>query len=277
MQERLQKLLARAGVASRRGAEALIRQGRVTVNGRTVAELGTRADPERDRVAVDGRPISCEPLTYILLHKPRGVVSTARDPRGRPTVVDLVGGAGVRLYPVGRLDYDSSGLLLLTNDGELAHALTHPRHQVEKVYRVRVKGHPSAADLDRLRRGVPLDDGVTAPASVREVGRGEGGGAWLEMAIREGRNRQVRRMLAAVGHEVTALIRIREGGLSLGRLRPGAYRPLTRTEVARLYRAAGLSRDVALPRDAPSHGISDSAGTPAAGRRSTDRSGERRR
>ncbi len=240
--------MARAGVASRRRAEDLIRRGRVTVNGQVVTDPGVKADPRRDRVAVDGRLLRCEPLTYILLHKPKGVISTARDPRGRRTVLDLVAGAGVRLYPVGRLDHDSSGLLLLTNDGFLAHALMHPSHRVDKVYHVRVKGRPTPADLERLRRGVRLSDGLTAPAKVRELKR-EGGDTWLEVTIHEGRNRQVRRMLAAVGYDVAALIRIREGGLSLGCLRPGEHRFLTPSEVARLYRAAGLEREPVPPRE----------------------------
>lgn len=239
MEERLQKLLARAGIASRRRAEELIGRGRVTVNGRVVRGMGCKADPGRDRIEVDGRPIRFEPLTYILLHKPKGVVSTARDPQGRTTVLDLVPDAGVRLYPVGRLDYDSSGLLLLTNDGRLAHALMHPRHRVEKVYEVKILGRPSASALEHLRRGVMLADGMAAPALVRVL-RHEGDATWLEVAIREGRNRQVRRMLAAVGHEVLELKRVREGDLLLGDLRPGCHRRLSPAEVERLYRSAGL-------------------------------------
>lgn len=232
--ERLQKVLARAGVASRRRAEELIRAGRVTVNGAVTTEPGTRVDPRRDEVRVDGRLLrGPEPLVYIALHKPAGVVSTARDPRGRRTVLDLVPDLGVRLYPVGRLDYDSSGLILLTNDGDLALRLTHPRHGAEKVYRVRVEGHPDAAALDRLRRGVRLSDGVTAPAKVREVGR-DAAGSTLEVVLREGRNRQLRRMCAAVGHPVHALVRVGEAGLALGDLPPGAWRRLTEAEVARL-------------------------------------------
>ncbi len=231
--ERLQKVLARAGVASRRRAEELIRAGRVTVNGRVVTELGARVDPERDVVRVDGRPVRREPPTYILLHKPVGVVSTTRDPQGRRTVLDLLPDLGVRLYPVGRLDYDSSGLLLLTNDGELAHRLTHPRFGVEKVYRVRVQGHPSEDDLERLRRGVRLAEGPTAPARVRVLRR-DADGTWLEVALREGRNRQVRRMLAALGYGVRALVRVREGPLALRGLQPGQWRHLSDQEVRRL-------------------------------------------
>lgn len=232
--ERLQKVLAHAGVASRRRAEDLIRAGRVTVNGAVVTELGTRVDPSRDEVRVDGRPLrGAESRVYVLLHKPAGVVSTARDPQGRRTVLDLLPDLGVRLYPVGRLDYDSSGLILLTNDGALALRLTHPRYGAEKVYRVQVEGHPSPAALDRLRRGMRLSDGMTAPARVREVAR-DAAGSTLEVVLREGRNRQVRRMFAAVGHPVRALVRVGEAGLTLGDLPPGAWRRLTEEEVARL-------------------------------------------
>lgn len=237
--ERLQRFLARAGVASRRCAEELIRAGRVTVNGAVVRALGTRVDPDRDEVRVDGRPVRPQRLVYILLHKPAGVVSTVRDPQGRKTVLDLVPDLGVRLFPVGRLDYDSTGLLLLTNDGELAHRLTHPRFGAEKVYRVRVEGHPDEAELARLRSGVRLAEGVTAPARVRVLGH-DREGTWLEVALREGRNRQVRRMLAVLGYRVRALARVREGPLRLGALPPGAWRHLTAAEVRRL-------RDTYLP------------------------------
>lgn len=233
--ERLQKVLAAAGVASRRRAEEIIRQGRVTVNGQVVAEMGLRVDPERDDVRLDGRRVKAEPLVYIMLHKPPGYVCTARDPQGRPTVMDLVRDIGPRVYPVGRLDYSSSGLLLLTNDGPLSFTLTHPRHRVEKVYRVRVGGHPSAVALARLRQGVRLSDGMTAPARVRQLSRA-GDDTWLEITLREGRNRQVRRMLATVGYQAEELIRVREGDLTMGNLAPGAYRHLTEGEVTRLRR-----------------------------------------
>lgn len=238
--ERLQKVLAASGVASRRRAEEIIRQGRVTVNGRVVVEMGFRVDPERDDVCVDGQKLTPERLAYILLHKPRGYVCTARDPQGRPTVLDLVRDAGARVYPVGRLDYDSSGLLLLTNDGPLSFALTHPRHRVEKTYRVRVAGRLSAATFDRLRQGVRLSDGMTAPARVRELSR-VGDDSWLEIVLCEGRNRQVRRMLAAVGHQVKELVRVRVGDLTLGNLPPGAFRHLSEAEVARLLRPTRMA------------------------------------
>lgn len=218
----------------------MIREGRITVNGRVVTGMGSRVDPEKDEVRVDGRPVRAERFRYLLLHKPRGYVSTVRDPAGRRTVMDLLPNElDVRLYPVGRLDYDSSGLLLLTNDGELSHRLTHPSYQVEKVYRVRVKGKPSPDDLERLRRGVRLSDGPTAPARVRLLD-GSLGDTVLQIGIREGRNRQVRRMLAAVGHEVKELRRVGEGVLSLGNLHPGAHRFLAPDEAAGLRRSVGL-------------------------------------
>lgn len=237
--ERLQKVLARAGVASRRGAEDLIRQGRVRVNGRPVTEMGVQVDPARDRVVVDGRPLAAERLTYILLHKPVGVISSARDPKGRRTVLDLVPDAGVRLYPVGRLDYDTSGLILLTNDGELAHALTHPSRGVPKTYRALVQGRPDGSALELLTRGVALEDGLTAPARVRLLS-GNRTSAWLDITIHEGRNHQVRRMLEAVGHPVKSLTRVVMGALRLGDLPPGEHRPLKPVEIASLYDAAGL-------------------------------------
>jgi 23S rRNA pseudouridine2605 synthase len=235
--ERLQKYLARAGVASRRASEELIVAGRVAVNGRVVRELGTTVDPDRDRVAVDGRPV--RPVarhTYILLHKPRGVVSTASDPAGRETVVDLVPSAA-RLYPVGRLDYDSEGLLILTDDGDLTLALTHPRHEVEKEYHALLDRPLPDDALDRLRRGVPLDGRPTAPATIERAWR-DGPREWLRVTIREGRNRQVRRMIEAVGGRVLRLVRSRIGPIALDDdLAPGAWRRLTEQEVGRLREA----------------------------------------
>jgi pseudouridine synthase len=236
---RLQKLLSAAGVASRRAAEALISDGRVTVNGRTVLELGTRADPAHDDVRVDGRRVrTAVRLRYILLNKPAGFVSTRADPQRRRTVLDLVRGVPGYLYPVGRLDYDSEGLLILTNDGDLAAGLSHPRHGIEKVYEAVVRGAPDARALERLRRGIVLDGRRTAPAVVRlrrtfTVGRGREG-AILEIALREGRNRQVRRMCEAVGHPVERLTRVRVGPLSDRRLKPGTWRDLTEAEVRAL-------------------------------------------
>ncbi len=237
--QRLQKVLAQAGVASRRACEELIRQGRVQVNGQMVTELGTKVDPNRDEISVDGTPISGPAKkVYLLLNKPPGYISTVHDPWGRPTVLDLIPHRG-RLYPVGRLDAESEGLLLLTNDGELTHRLTHPRYGHEKEYLVLVKGHPTEAVLSRLRRGVNLEEGRTAPAEVSRVSRKEGleippDTTWLRMVLHEGRKRQIRRMCAAVGHPVRRLIRVRLGPLRLGALKPGQWRPLTERELDEL-------------------------------------------
>ena len=232
---RLAKYLAHAGVASRRGAEAMIGEGRVTLAGEIVLDPARDVD-ERCALAVDGRSVSGveQPVVY-LVNKPLGVLSTAHDPHGRPTVVSLLAGDSRRLYPVGRLDADSSGLILLTNDGALAQRLTHPSFEVPKTYRVRVAGGPvSESALAKLREGVRLEDGMTAPAQVRRVGQGV-----LEVTIHEGRNRQVRRMCEAVGHPVVALERVAFGRLKLGELAPGASRRLNETELARLRGGPG--------------------------------------
>ena len=233
---RLNAYLARAGVASRRGADELIKAGRVRVNGRP-GELNTFVE-RGDRVEVDGRPVSEQPLAYVLLHKPAGVVTTARDPQGRPTVVDLVR-LEARVVPVGRLDADTTGALLLTNDGPLAHRLAHPRYGVEKVYRVDVEGEPSDEALRRLAEGVDLEDGRTAPARARRLAP-----ARLELTLHEGRKHQVKRMCEAVGHPVRRLHRTRYAGLSADDLPPGAFRELTDREVAGLRAsvAGGESR-----------------------------------
>jgi len=223
---RLNAFLARAGVASRRGADELIKAGRVRVNGEP-GQLNTFVQ-SRDRVEVDGGRVELQPLAYVLLHKPAGAVTTARDPQGRRTVVDLVDHAG-RLVPVGRLDADTTGALLLTNDGELAHRLAHPRYEVEKVYEAEVEGEPSAEALERLRAGVELEDGHTNPARVRRLGPSS-----VELAIHEGRKHQVKRMLAAVGHPVTSLHRSVYAGLRLEGLEPGAWRELEPFEVDQL-------------------------------------------
>ena len=238
--ERLQKILSAAGVASRRAAEDLIRAGRVTVNGAVVRELGQRADPGIDAIAVDGDPIRVGARRTIVLHKPRGIVSTLSDPEGRPTVATLVGTAD-RLYPVGRLDVNSTGLLLLTNDGTLAAALLHPRHAVPRVYEVKVRGTPGDDALTRLRRGVRLEDGKTAPARVRVVEKLPTK-TWLEVTVHEGRSHLVRRLCAAVGHPVEKLARVRLGPLALGALPIGAWRDLTPGELGALAAAAGLTR-----------------------------------
>jgi 23S rRNA pseudouridine2605 synthase len=223
---RLNAYLARAGVASRRGADELIRAGRVTVNGE-VAGLATFVQ-SRDVVEVDGERVRLEPLTYVLLHKPAGVVTTARDPEGRPTVVDLVGHER-RIVPVGRLDWDTTGALLLTNDGPLAHRLMHPRYEVDKVYEADVEGDPSDETIERLAGGVELNDGPTAPARVRRLGPSR-----LEVVLHEGRKHQVKRMCEAVGHPVRRLHRSVYAGLTLDGLAPREWRELTADEVAAL-------------------------------------------
>jgi 23S rRNA pseudouridine2605 synthase len=223
---RLNAWLARAGIASRRGADELIKAGRVTVNGEP-GRLNTFVQAH-DRVELDGRPLAKQTLAYVLLHKPAGVVTTASDPQGRPTVVGLVGHR-VRVVPVGRLDADTTGALLLTNDGELAHRLAHPSHEVDKVYVAEVEGDPSRAALERLERGVDLDDGRSAPARARRLGPGR-----VELTIHEGRKHQVKRMLAAVGHPVRRLHRSSYAGLTLEGLEPGAWRELEPSEVERL-------------------------------------------
>ncbi|HVT77319.1 MAG TPA: pseudouridine synthase [Acidimicrobiales bacterium] len=231
--ERLQKTLARLGFGSRRVCEDLIEDGRVTVNGE-VAILGRRIDLEHDAVAVDGVPVGVRPdLVYYLLHKPAGVVTTAADTHGRATVIDLVP-AEPRVFPVGRLDMDTEGLLLLTNDGELAHRLTHPSFGVEKEYLAHVEGTPNASVLTRLRKGVELDDGMTAPAKVAQLDP-----SLLRIVIHEGRNRQVRRMCEAVGHPVIRLVRTRIGPVTDTKLKAGEWRPLTNEEVIALSRSVG--------------------------------------
>jgi pseudouridine synthase len=261
MAERLQKILSAAGIASRRTAESLIAQGRVSVNGVTVTELGTKADPGADEIRVDGRRVKGVPhRRYILLYKPRGYITTRSDPGRRPTVIDLLTKGGVReyVYPVGRLDYDSEGLLLLTSDGEFAARLTHPRHGVEREYEVRVRGVPDAHDLDRLSRGISLEGRRTAAATVelKKVIEAESGSqALLSFVIREGRNRQVRNMCDAIGHPVVRLRRVRIGPIADDHIRPGEFRDLSSREIAVLRRV--------------------SAGAPAGG--STTAAGARRR
>ncbi len=234
--ERLQKYMARAGVASRRKCEELILAGRVTVNGQTVKELGVRIH-SGDIVVCDGRTVTPEPLEYYLVNKPAGVISAVSDGRGRPTVTGLVP-SRQRLFPIGRLDRDTTGLLILTNDGRLAHQLMHPRFEVDKVYRVEVKGKVTAADLKRLRTGIRLDDGVTTPAAARLVSAGDAGSI-IELTIHEGRKRQVRRMMEALGHPVTRLHRCRYATLTDTGLRVGDYRALDRDEVAELEKISG--------------------------------------
>ena len=235
---RLAKYLAHAGVASRRAATKIVRSGRVAVDGDVVADPA-RQVTEGDAVTLDGEPVGGpEPRVVLMVNKPAGVVSTAHDPQGRPTVTELAD-ADARLYPVGRLDAETTGLILLTNDGELAHRLTHPRYEVPKAYRAQVASAPVGdRALRALRAGVDLEDGITAPAKVRRAGRGA-----LEIVIHEGRKRQVRRMCEAVGHPVRHIERVRLGPLELGDLPPGAHRRLKPDELAALRRAAGLAPD----------------------------------
>ena len=277
MEQRLQKILSQAGVASRRAAERLIADGRVTLNGKTVSEMGTKADAETDDIRVDGRRLRApERKRYILLNKPAGYVSTRSDPQRRRTVIDLLAGVREYVYPVGRLDYDTEGLLLLTNDGDLAARLTHPRHGVERCYEARVAGMPDADALRQLREGIPLDGRRTLPADAtllnarrdagpkdpqpregrpkglqpragapREGARREG---VVQLTIREGRNRQVRRMLEAVGHPVRELTRTRIGPLTDRRLKPGAWRDLTAEEITTLRALANRPAPTRPPR-----------------------------
>jgi 23S rRNA pseudouridine2605 synthase len=245
MPVRLQKVLSKAGVASRRASEKLIREGRVEVNGQRVTEMGVQVDPQRDVIVVDGRRVQiAEKRRYILLYKPRGCLSVLEDDRGRRAVRDLVPNAQ-GLHPAGRLDYNSEGLLLLTDDGELTQRLTHPRYEHEKEYLVLVRGEPSVEVLRALRSGIQLEDGRAAPARVGRVERTQWGHApqgqvWLRFVLREGRKRQIRRMCDAVDLEVRRLVRVRIESITLGDLEVGKYRTLTDGEVRRLRRAAGL-------------------------------------
>jgi pseudouridine synthase len=244
--ERLQKILSQAGIASRRASEQLMLEGRVTVNGTPVRELGTKADPAHDDIRVDGRRVRLpERHRYLLLNKPRGYVTTRSDPQRRPTVIDLLTGVRDYVFPVGRLDYDSEGLLILTNDGGLAAQLTHPRYHVARVYEVRVLGVPDAHDLNRLAKGVIVDDRKTGSSDVRllsDVRRGserrDAAQATLLITVREGRNRQVRKMCEAIGHPVTHLKRVGIGPIRDARLKPGQWRELRADEIERLRKAA---------------------------------------
>ena len=255
MADRLQKILSAAGVASRRTAETLIAQGRVTVNGKTVTELGTKADSATDDIRVDGRRVKgAARRRYLLLYKPRGYITTRSDPQHRPTVIDLLAKGGVRdyVYPVGRLDYDSEGLLILTSDGELAAGLTHPSHGVEREYQVRVRGVPDQRDLDRLSRGISLEGRRTAPARVeldKVIESESGSQALLSFVIREGRNRQVRNMCDAIGHPVVRLRRVRIGPIVDEHIRPGEFRELTPREITLLRKSASVRAEP--PRSEP--------------------------
>jgi pseudouridine synthase len=235
---RLQKILAEAGVASRRAAEQLIAAGRVRVNGAIVVEAGTHADPTRDAIEVDGRPLpAIEAKRYVLLHKPPGYLTTRADPRGRPSVFDLVPEIGARLHSVGRLDYDAEGLLLLTNDGAITYRLTHPRHGVRRVYHVLVEGRFGQAALDVLRGGVVLEDGPARVERARLLRAAAGGLHWIELVLAEGRYHEVKRLCRAVGLVVRRLRRVAFGPLELGALDAGRWRELTAAEIERLAAA----------------------------------------
>jgi 23S rRNA pseudouridine2605 synthase len=254
---RLQKILSAAGVASRRTAETLIVQGRVSVNGQTVSELGAKADPATDDIRVDGRRVKPpRRARYILLNKPRGYITSRSDPERRPTVIDLLQRGGIRdyIYPVGRLDFDSEGLLLLTSDGDLAARLTHPRHEVPREYEVRVRGVPDRRALERLAHGVVIDARRTSPAEakLRRVSESAAGPqAIISLVIHEGRNRQVRKMCDAIGHPVVRLRRVRIGPIADDQLKPGDFRELTAKEIAALKRSAQASGGKATTGPAP--------------------------
>ncbi|OQX14681.1 MAG: pseudouridine synthase [Desulfobulbaceae bacterium A2] len=235
MEERLHKVLALAGIASRRKAEELIRQGRVQVDGQVVSAMGVKVDPERQHITCDGQPLQRQPESiYLLLNKPAGYVTTMRDPQGRPTVASLVADVGVRLFPVGRLDLDTEGALLMTNDGDIAQAVQHPSYQVEKTYHAEVWGTLSPNDIQRLEEGIMLEGQRTWPARIRCL-RSDREGSSYEVIIHEGRKRQIRKMFAAIGHRVRHLRRVAYGSLRLGNLAPGSYRQLTPAEVTAIF------------------------------------------
>jgi len=240
--ERLQKVLAAAGIGSRRQCEELIRMGRVEVDKKTITELGFRVDPRRQKICVDGVPIKLEPHVYYAVYKPDGVVCTNRDPAGRTRVIDLVPETNLRLFPVGRLDLHSEGLIIVTNDGTLAERLTHPRYGVPKTYIVQVAGEPTREIFTKLLRGVHLAEGVARVAKIR-VRRKQRKSTILEMVLNEGRNREIRRIMARVGHKVYRLKRIAVGPIRLGKMKPGEARRLTAAEVKALYQVAGLRQD----------------------------------
>jgi 23S rRNA pseudouridine2605 synthase len=261
MQQRLQKLIAAAGIASRRHAEQLIAAGEVTINGKVVTELGTKADPETDHIKVRGKLINTSLArrenVYILLNKPRGYLSSVTDPEGRPTVMELLPASLGRVYPVGRLDFNTEGLLLLTNDGDFTNFITSARNKVEKVYEAKVKGLPEEQAIARLRRGVTLDDGVrTAPAKIRKLGE-TASNAWFEILLHEGRNQQIRRMFDLIGHSVVKLRRSRIGSLRDDALKPGRWRRLSENEIKLLIRKEKRTKTSATNRSrAASHGSS---------------------
>lgn len=240
MEKRIQKILSEMGITSRRNAEEMIIAGRITVNGQ-IATLGMKADPAKDHIKVDRKLlIKPEPKVYLLLNKPKSVVTSLYDPEGRSTVKDFLKKIKYRVYPVGRLDYDSEGLLLLTNDGDFANAILHPSKKIPKTYLVKVKGVLEEAEIDKLRTGVKLIDGLTAPAKVRKIGTTENN-SWIEMTMHEGRKRQIRRMLETIGHNVLKLKRIKINGIALGNLKPGEYRYLTPEELSKIKKEIAIN------------------------------------
>ena len=252
MQQRLQKLIATAGIASRRHAEELITAGQVTVNGKPVTELGVKADPDRDHIKVKGKLINPQlqrrEKVYVLLYKPKGYLTSLSDPEDRPLVIDLLPPSLGRLHPVGRLDFNTEGLLILTNDGELTNVITSAKNQLPKVYRVKVQGVPSDKAINRLRGGISIGEGErTAPVELRKLRRSESN-AWFEVVLHEGKNQQIRRMFDAVGHSVLKLARTRIGPVTDERLRAGEWRTLTPAEVKRLMKAKRHSRSLIRPR-----------------------------
>lgn len=256
--ERLQKILAAAGLGSRRACEAMILEGRVTVEGRVIRELGTRADPAAQRILCDGQPVQAEKHGYWLLYKPVGHVCTSSDPEGRPLAIDLAPPGAGRVYTVGRLDSDSEGLIILTNDGDFAHRVMHPRHEVTKTYHAQVQGEPMNSVLQRLTtEGVWMDGRATRADAVRRM-RGAPGEVWIEITLHEGRNREVRRILWAIGHRVIRLVRVKIGNIHDDRLGPGACRPLTPQEIRSLMGGPPPRSDLSAnapwrggPRDRP--------------------------
>jgi len=246
MQERLQKIIASAGAASRRKAEELILEGSVTVNGKVVTELGTKADPIKDAIKVKGKLLrQPERKTYIILNKPKGFITSVSDPEGRPVVMDLLRGVKARVFPVGRLDYDTEGFLILTNDGEFANALMHPSHEIPKTYLAKVKGVLEEKELESLKKGIRLKEGITAPAFVKKL-RKTDLNSWIEITIHEGRYHQVKRMLERVGHTVLRLIRVKYGPIILGDVPAGKYRHLTSQEIKKL-KELGVRRNDESP------------------------------
>jgi len=239
MEKRLQKILSEIGITSRRKAEELILEGRVTVNGR-IATLGMKADQDRDHIKVDGKLLMRHvSKVYIMFNKPRGILTSLYDPEGRPTVKDFLKGIKCRVFPVGRLDYDSEGLILLTNDGEFAHAVLHPSKKIPKTYLVKVRGSIEEKEIEKLEKGIKLGDGMTSPAKVRRIRKTESN-LWLEMRIYEGKKRQIRRMLEKTGHPVLKLKRISINGLKLGELEPGTYRYLTPEEINKIKKEVSI-------------------------------------